>query len=102
MDRAKNHKDQTGIVRGGRGRPFFRVDTHRRNDSPFAKIERRALEIRCSKRREKIERIRSGSRQKNTQEEEDGFHTGKENLEDKDIDGDIRAQMVEQTKLSNP
>ena len=73
--------DQINSFAGGRGRLFLRADKHRRSDSPFAKIERRALEMRQSKRKEKIEKIRSESRHKAIENDEEGYHTGKEELE---------------------
>ena len=82
MERAKTATGQMIASTGGRGRLLLRADTHKRSDSPFAKIERRAMEIRYSKRKEKLDRIRSGSRQRPAIEEEDGYHTGKEDIED--------------------
>ena len=59
----------------------MRIPNHRRSDSPFAKIERRAIEIRSTKRKEKIDRIRSGSRRHETQDYDEGYHTGKDDEE---------------------
>ena len=60
-----------------------RQGENKREDSPFQKIERRAMEIRSLKRSEKIKRIREMSASKRKSDSDDGDETSKEEQEGK-------------------
>ena len=62
----------------GRGRLMARHGERKREDSPFQKIEKRAIEIRGLKRKEKISKIRDLSRTKKDINSDDGYETSKD------------------------
>ena len=84
MDARKKVQTQIGL-QGilGRGRLMTRHGEKKREDSPFQKIERRALEIRSLKRSEKIKRLRELSASKRKNDSDDGYETSKEEQERK-------------------